>query len=124
MKQNGKLKKYLVLNQKYLSDADALLKSKDYAQTSEKLWGATATIAKAIAANRGKQIKSHDGIKFFLTSIANELQDKSILRIIAMADGLHQNFYEDSLTPEVIKECARVIKQFSKRMCNTFKLAG
>lgn len=122
MKQNGKLKKYLVLNQKYLSDADALLKSKDYVQASEKLWGATATIAKAIAASRGKQIKSHDGITFFLTSVANELQDKSILRIIVMANGLHQNFYEDTLTPEAIKECARVIKQFSKRMYNTFKL--
>lgn len=122
MKQDGKPKKYLFLNQKYLSDADVLLKAKDYAQASEKLWGATATIAKAIAALRGKQIKSHDGITFFLTSIANELKDKSILRIIVMANGLHQNFYEDSLTPEVIKECTRVIKQFSKRMCNIFKL--
>ncbi len=124
MQRNGQLKKYIALHQKYLNEADELLKKGDYAQASEKLWGATATIAKAIAAHRGKQIKSHDGITFFLTSVANELQDKSILRIIVMANGLHQNFYEDTLTPEAIKECARVIKQFSKRMCNTFKLAG
>lgn len=122
MKQNGKLKKYLVLNQKYLSDIDALLKSKDYVQASEKLWGATATLAKAIAASRGKQIKPHDGVTFFLTSVANELRDKSILRVILIADGLHQNFYENTLTPEAVKEGARLIKQFSKRMCNTFKL--
>lgn len=122
MKQNGRLKKYLALNQKYLSDADALLKTKDYVQASEKLWGATATLAKAIAALRGKQIKSHDGVTFFLTSIANELRDKSILRIVLMANGLHQNFYEDTLSPEAVKEGARLIKQFSKRMCNTFKL--
>lgn len=124
MRENGKLKKYLLLNQKCLSDADVLIKAKDYAQASEKLWGATATLAKAIAALRGKQIKSHDGVTFFLTSIANELKDKSILRIILLADGLHQNFYEDTLTPEAVKEGANIIKQFSKRMCNTFKLAG
>lgn len=122
MKQNGKLKRYLALNEKYLSDADELVKKGDYAQASEKLWGATATLAKAIAETRKKQIKSHDGVTFFLTTIANELKDKSILRIILMANGLHQNFYEDTLPPEAVKEGTKVIKQFSKRLRNFFNL--
>lgn len=122
MRQNGKLKKYLTLHQKYLNDADALLKKGDYAQASEKLWGCTATLAKAIATTRKKQIKSHDGITFFLTTISNELKDKSILNVILIANGLHQNFYEDTLTPEAVKQGARVIKEFSKRFRNYFNL--
>ncbi|MFQ5712527.1 MAG: PaREP1 family protein [Candidatus Scalinduaceae bacterium] len=122
MRQNGQLKKYLKLHQKYLKDADMLLKKGDYAQASEKLWGCTATLAKAIATARKKQIKSHDGITFFLTTISNELKDKSILNVILMANGLNQNFYEDTLTPEAVKQGARVIKQFSKRLRGYFNL--
>lgn len=122
MKKNGHLKKYLVLNQKYLVHADECLKNGDYVQASEKLWGVTATLTKAIAALRNKQIKSHDGITFYLTSIANELKDKSILNVILIANGLHQNFYDDTLTPEAVKQGAKVIKQFSKRLYNYFNL--
>lgn len=53
-----------------------LLKKGDYIQASEKLCGCTATLAKAIAATRKKQIKSHDGITFLLTTISNKPKDK------------------------------------------------
>lgn len=123
MKKNGQLRKYLKLHHKYLSDADELLKKGDYAQASEKFWGSTATLAKAIASLRKKRIKTHDGITFFLTTIANELKDKSILNTILAANSLHQNFYEDSLTPDVVKQGAKQIKQFSKRLHNYFNLS-
>jgi hypothetical protein len=82
LRQNGQLKKYLTLHQKYMDDADELLKQEDFTQASEKFWGATATLTKAIAATRKKQIKTHDGITFFLTSLTNELKDKSILNVL------------------------------------------
>ena len=122
MQKNGQLKKYLFLHQKYLNDAEELLEKGDYAQASEKLWGSTATLAKAIAAFKKKQIKSHDGITFFLTTISNELKDKNILNVILMVNGLHQNFYEDTLTPEAVMQGAKVVKQFSKRLRNYFGL--
>ncbi len=122
MQRNGQLKKYIALHQKYLNEADELLKKGDYAQASEKLWGSTATLAKAIATLRKKHIKSHDGITFFLTTIANELKDKSVLDVIFVANTLHQNFYEDNLPPEVVKRGEKTIKQFSKRLRNLFNL--
>lgn len=124
MQRNGPLKKYLTLHQKYLQDADELLKKGDYAQASEKLWGSTATLAKAIATLKKKRIKSHDGITSFLASIANELKDKSILDVIFVANSLHQNFYEDNFTPEVVEHGAKTIKQFSKRLRNAFNLGS
>ncbi len=105
-----------------MDDADELLKQEDFTQASEKFWGATATLTKAIAATRKKQIKTHDGITFFLTSLTNELKDKSILNVIFIANGLHQNFYEDALTPEAVKHGAKSIKQLCKRLRNYFNL--
>jgi len=50
------------------------------------------------------------------------MKDKSIRRVILMATGLHQNFYEDTLTPEAVKEGAKTIRQFSKRLRSVFGL--
>ena len=65
MKANGKLKKYLCLNNKYKTDSDECLRKGDYVQASGKSWGAMVTIAKAIASQRSKTIKTHEGAKFF-----------------------------------------------------------
>ncbi|HHT9124469.1 MAG TPA: PaREP1 family protein [Candidatus Brocadiia bacterium] len=124
MQQDGQLKRYITLHQKYLNDADVLLRKGDYAQASEKLWGSTATLAKAIATLKKKRIKSHDGITFFLTDVAKELKDKSILNAIFVANGLHQNFYEGTLPPEAVEHGAKTIKQFSKRLRNFFNLGS
>lgn len=54
-----KVEHYLKLNNKYLYEAEELIKRKDYVQASEKLWGAAAEIVKVVAAKRGIEIKSH-----------------------------------------------------------------
>jgi uncharacterized protein (UPF0332 family) len=123
MKLNGKLKRYVTLQEKYLKEADEFLEQKNYSQVSEKLWGATATITKAIAASRNKTIRSHDGVAFYLASISKELKDKSILDIVSIANSMHQNFYEDNLPPEVIQRASQKIKQFVNRMRNKFQLS-
>ena len=122
MQSNGTVKKYLDLNNKYIKDADECLKKGDYTQASEKLWGATVTIVKAIAAQRRKTIKTHEGISFFLAQIARELNDESIASISLMAEGLHQNFYENVAHPDFVKKGAKIIKQFVTRMRNRFDL--
>lgn len=122
MQPNGKVKRYLELNNKYINDADECLKKGDYTQASEKLWGAAVTITKAIAAQRRKTIKTHEGISFFLAQIAKELKDESINSISLIAEGLHQNFYENVEHPDTVKKGAKTIKQFVTRMRNRFDL--
>ncbi|MFN3532867.1 MAG: PaREP1 family protein [Candidatus Brocadia sp.] len=46
------------LSEKYLHDAEILSKKGDPSRASEKLWGATVTIVKAIAAQRKKTVKN------------------------------------------------------------------
>ncbi len=122
MQSNGTVKKYLDLNNKYIKDADECLKRGDYTQASEKLWGATVTIVKAIAAQRRKTIKTHEGISFFLAQIARELNDESIGNVYFTSEALHQNFYENVAHPDFVKKGAKTIKQFVTRMRNRFDL--
>lgn len=120
--KNGRIKKYTELSEKYLHDAEILLKKGDPSQASEKLWGATVTIVKAIAAQRKKTLKTHEGIKFFLAQIARELNDESGNNVSLVAEGLHQNFYENAEHPDSVKKGAKTIKQFVTRMRNRFNL--
>lgn len=122
MRSNGKINRYLELNKKYLQDADKLYKDKDYPQASEKLWEALVTIVKAVAAKRNKTIKTHDGIRFYITNIAKELKDQSLNEIVLIGEGLHQNFYENVVPPEVVQRGNKIIKQFVKRMQTNFDL--
>lgn len=122
MQDNGNVKKYLELNDKYVKDAEECLIKGDYAQSSEKLCGATVTIVKAIAAQRSKTIKTHEGISYFLAQIARELNDESINSVSIIAEGLHQNFYENMLHPDSVKKGAKTIKQFVTRMRNRYFL--
>ncbi|MBI2559621.1 MAG: PaREP1 family protein [Planctomycetes bacterium] len=120
MQSNGNVKKYLELNDKYVKDAEECLIKGDYTQASEKLWGATVTVAKAIAAQRKKTIKSHEGIGAFLAQVARELKDENINNIHLIAEGLHQNFYENIAPPDTVKKGAKTIKQFVTRMRNRY----
>ncbi|HHT9126344.1 MAG TPA: PaREP1 family protein [Candidatus Brocadiia bacterium] len=121
MQINGKVKRYLELNSKCISDAEECLRKGDYAQASEKLWGATVTIMKAVAAQRKKTIKTHDGISYFFAQIAKELSDESINGVFLIAEGLHQNFYENSAHPDIVKKGAKTVKQFVTRVKSKFE---
>jgi len=46
------------LAEKFLREAEELLARGDYLQASEKAWGAAAQIVKAVAAKKGKELKS------------------------------------------------------------------
>lgn len=120
--KNGRIKKYTELSEKYLHDAKMLLSKGDLSQASEKLWGAAVTIVKAIAAQRRKTLKTHEGIKFFLAEIARETKNESVNSISLIAEGLHQNFYENTEHPDSVKKGAKTIKQFVSRMRNRYSL--
>ena len=112
----SKPNKHTQLNGKYLQDAKKLLKEQDYPQASEKLWGATAQIIKAIALKRGKHLRSHAAINKYADQLSKELNDKSILVYFSVANSLHQNFYEDWLTPDTVIQDAKIIEKLIKKL--------
>ena len=109
---SDKVEVYMKLSEKYLKDADELLAKKDYIQASEKMWGAAALMVKAVAASRGITILSHGELFSFVRKLGEEENKPELRRLFSVANTLHQNFYENWLNEEVVKEYAEDVKQF------------
>jgi len=102
---------YMKLSGKYLKDANDLLAKGDCVQASEKLWGSAALMVKAVAASRGTTILSHGELFSFVKKLGEEINEPELRRLFSVASTLHQNFYENWLHEDVIKEYSEDIKQ-------------
>ena len=67
----------------------------DSRQASEKGWGATAQMIKAIASHRGWKHDSHANLYRVIDRLVNETGDDAIRSLFSTGNGLHQNFYEN-----------------------------
>ena len=117
----------LKLNNKYLNEAEELIKKKDYVQAqpfkkaltekaSLKLWGAAAEMVKVVAAKRGIEIKSHRELYKFVAKLKTELGDPELSRLFGLAGALHQNFYENWLPPATAVDHAEAVKELVAKL--------
>jgi len=64
--QEYRMEAHLALSEKYLKEAEEFLNKGDHTQASEKVWGAASQIVKALAAKRGKALRSHRELHRFV----------------------------------------------------------
>jgi HEPN domain-containing protein len=102
------------LAEKFLREAEELLARGDYVQASEKAWGAAAQMVKAVAAKKGKELKSHGDLWRFVLEVAGE--NDELRRLWHVANTLHQNFYEGWMPPEGVRRAVEDVKQFINMM--------
>jgi HEPN domain-containing protein len=102
------------LAEKFLREAEELLARGDYVQASEKAWGAAAQIVKAVAAKKGKELKSHGDLWRFVLEVAGE--NDELRRLWHVANTLHQNFYEGWIPPEGVRRAVEDVKRFVGKM--------
>ncbi len=86
---------FLVKARAYLADGDLL-------QASEKGWGATARMVKAVAETRGWSHSSHGDLYRVVERLAEELGDPRVSNLFRSANALHQNFYEGYMPEEAV----------------------
>jgi len=101
----------LELCEKYLREAEELLSKGDYAQASEKGWGAAAQIVKALAAREGKALRSHRELWEFAGELADRLGDPELRHLWRAASVLHQNFYEGWMPPREVEPAVEDVKR-------------
>ncbi len=102
------------LAEKLLREAEELLARDDYVQASEKAWGAAAQIVKAVAAKKGKELKSHGDLWRFVLEVAGE--NDELRWLWHVANALHQNFYEGWISPEGVRRAVEDVKRFVGKM--------
>ena len=81
----------------FLAPARQELAAGDLAQASEKGWGATAQILKAIAEHRGWEHSRHRRYHRIVSRIRAETGDGDIRRRFNTASARHGNFYENDM---------------------------
>jgi HEPN domain-containing protein len=102
------------LAERFLREAEELLARGDYVQASEKAWGAAAQIVKAVAAKKGKELKSRGDLWRFVLEVAGE--NDELRRLWHVANTLHQNFYEGWIPPEGVRRAVDDVKRFVGKM--------
>ena len=102
---------YVRISEKYLRDAEELLARGDLVQASEKLWGSAALMVKAVAASRGVLVSSYGELFSYVRRLGEELGNPELRRLFSVASTLHQNFYENWLSGDVVREYAEDVKQ-------------
>ena len=78
----------------FLAHAHTYLREGDLLQASEKGWGATSLMVKAVAETRGWPNSTHGDLYRAVEQIAEESGNQHIGRLFRSASALHQNFYE------------------------------
>ena len=105
----------LKLAEKYIKEANKLLLEGEYSQASEKAWGASSQVIKAVAAKRGEELRSHKDVWEYATRISRETGDDKLLKLFHVANSLHVNFYENWMTKEAVENGIRAVEELIKR---------
>ena len=88
---------YQQASERFLTQARQELAAGDLPQASEKGWGATAQILKAVAERRGWEHSRHRHHLVTVSRLRTETGDGDIRRWFNTASALHENFYENTM---------------------------
>ena len=96
-------RRYRDRGRKYLSQASVELDQGDFAQASEKGWGAAAQFVKAAAEERGWTHGRHNHLFRIVRQLAEEIDNEELRVQFGLASDLHTNYYEEHLDEEDVR---------------------
>ena len=96
--------RYQQASEHFLAQARQELADGDLPQASEKGWGATVQILKAIAEQRGWEHSRHRHYHRIASRLRAETGDGDIRRLFNTASALHENFYENDMGAEDVAD--------------------
>ncbi len=116
---------YEQLSRKLLQDGEALLTQEDvtqesHRQASEKFWGASAAMAKAVAEKMGWPHNQHRELYRVISRLAQERGQPELNRLVLSASALHMNFYEDWFQPEQVEEAVPQVRELVYQLRRIF----
>ena len=97
-------RQYQQASERFLAQARQELANCDLAQASEKGWGATTQMLKAIAEQRGWEHHRHRHYHRAASRIRVETGDGEIRRLFDSASARHENCYENDMAVDEVAE--------------------
>lgn len=110
--------KYEIQSKKYLKEAEKYLKKKNYTQSSEKFWGASAEMVKAVAEKEGFSHDGHAQLFNVIRKLSDKTKDNDIRKFFSSAHLLHINFYENWLNKKDILIYAKDVEKLIEKLKN------
>ena len=108
--------KYTAAAREFLGKAQEALSQRDLAQASEKAWGATAQMLKAVAERKGWPHGGHAQLYQVVRRLAEETGDHQLSTLFHVANSLHSNFYENWLPMELVEAGLADVRQFVDKL--------
>ena len=100
----------------FLSKSHTYLTGGDLLQASEKGWGATARMVKAVAETRGWRHSTHGDLHRTVNRLAEESPDQQLRSLFLSANALDQNSYEGWMTEEDVAVGLRAVEEIVGRL--------
>lgn len=88
----------------------------DLQQASEKGWGAAAQMMKAVAQGRGWEHDRHRHLHRIASRLRAETGDGDICRLFAIANNLHENFYENQMAVQDIDQSLDDVERLLQKL--------
>ena len=107
---------YAAKSRTLLAQASEELEQGELTQASEKLWGATAQMVKAVAQRRGWRHDSHRRLLEVVNRLASETGDRNLITLFQVAGSLHFNFYETEFPREFIEVGAERVEELIRKL--------
>ncbi|MBI4330737.1 MAG: hypothetical protein HY673_05620 [Chloroflexi bacterium] len=94
------IKRHVVASREYLENGLIMLDKGEIEKAGELLWESVAQAAEAVALSRGISLRNHRSIRWFISTVAKELNDRDLLTGFRQAEQLHSSFHEIELNGE------------------------
>ena len=112
----SKSARHRAISDQLFAQAHAELDAGDYIQASEKFWGASAHMVKAVAIQRGLRHRGHYLLGQAVKVLGERFEDDRLDMLFDSAGQLHINFYEDELKLARIQVMAQDVRQLLQRL--------
>lgn len=109
---NVETRPYVERSAHYLSQASEEFARGDLLQASEKGWGATAQMVKAVAEERGWEHRRHAQLIGVVRRVVEETGDQTLWLSFGAAGDLHTNFYESVMGASDVAYHLEQVTQF------------
>lgn len=110
------VKRYVLASRHYLENALVMLNNQEAPKASEFLWGSVAQALQAVAASRNIRLSNHRSLRWFVSTLARELNDRTLLDGFGQAQVLHSNFHEVDLAVEDVAVVVDPIRGLVSRL--------
>ncbi len=107
---------HILISRDFFTKAHDALAQHDLLQASEKLWGATAHMVKAVAESRGWAHSGHRELFQVVFRLVQETGDQDLRSLFDVANSLHSNFYENWMSEDWIAADAKQIGEFLEKL--------